>query len=358
MFAIIMAGGSGNRFWPISRIGKPKQLLRIVGEECMVVETCNRLNPLIQNEKIIIIIGSTQRQETEKLFRNSNVRIIAEPIGRNTAPCVGLGALLALQMGCDTPVAFLPADHYIANPSSFLDALKRASIAAESGGIVTLGIIPTRPETGYGYIKRSDNASELGDNPVYSIDAFIEKPDLKKAVQYLSSKDYYWNAGIFVAKPNTILAEIEKNLPDLYNGLKSLQKSLNSESFEKEMERVYKKLQPVSFDYGIMEKTRAPLYVVPCECGWSDVGSWNSLYELRKDEIDSFGNLTDGDVMLIDCRNSFISGNSKRFVACLGIDKCLVVDTPDALLIADLDRSQDIRKIVDALKINNREELL
>jgi mannose-1-phosphate guanylyltransferase len=236
--------------------------------------------------------------------------------------------------------------------------LKTASIAAESGGIVTLGIIPTRPETGYGYIKRSGNASKSDDNPVYSVEAFIEKPDHKKALQYLSSKDYYWNAGIFVAKPDTILTEIENNLPDLYRGLERLKRSLGNDSFEKEMERVYGELQSESFDYGIMEKTRVPVYVVPCECGWSDVGSWNSLFELRKDEIDRFGNLADGDALLIDCRNSFISENGKRFVACLGIDNCLVVDTPDALLIADLDRSQDIRKIVDALKKSKRKELL
>ncbi|MBN2059226.1 MAG: mannose-1-phosphate guanylyltransferase [Deltaproteobacteria bacterium] len=358
MFAVIMAGGSGNRFWPISRAKNPKQLLKIIGEECMLVETCNRLNPLIKDEEIIVIIGSIHRQETEKVLLNRNVHLIAEPVGKNTAPCIGLGALIALQMGCDKPVAFLPADHFIANPSSFLDALKTASTVAESGGIVLLGIIPTRPETGYGYIKKSVSGSELGGHKVYQVDAFVEKPDQTKALQYLANEDYYWNAGIFVATPGTIMAEIKKNIPDLYEGLESLKKSLGTDSFENEMERVYGELQPVSFDYGIMEKTHSPLYIVPCECGWSDVGSWNSLYELRKKESDRSGNLADGNVLLIDCSNSFISENSKRLVTCLGIDKCLVIDTPDALLIADIDRSQDIRKIVDILRKNNKTELL
>lgn len=356
MFAVIMAGGSGTRFWPVSRRKRPKQFLNISGREPMVVETCNRLRPLMSDEEMILVLGKEHLSDAQKLFRDRKVAILAEPIGRNTAPCIGLGAIYARYLGYEGPVTFLPADHFIKDEASFLRALEQAGEVAESGGIVTLGILPTRPETGYGYIRRSPR--DPSGLPAYNVSGFVEKPDTEKAIKYLTSGDYFWNAGIFVATPETILKEIKALLPDLHHGLEQLTQSMGTDSFETDLERVYDTLKPISFDYGIMEKTCNPVFVLPCECGWSDVGSWASLHELREEEYDTHRNLCEGETLLIDCKNSFISSGNQRLVACLGIDHCLVVDTPDALLVADLGKSQEIRKIVDGLKIDKKEDLL
>ena len=358
MFVVIMCGGSGTRFWPVSRRDKPKQFLNISGRGPMVLETCERLKPLAGDQEMILVLGQEHLGEAKRLFRDREVHMLAEPVGRNTAPCMGLGAIYARHLGCREPVAFLPADHFIANTSAFVKGLRQAGEIAESGGMATLGIVPTRPETGYGYICRSEIFGDTQGITAYKVSAFVEKPDTKKAQEYLTSGDYFWNAGIFVATPDTILEEIQQYLPGLYEGLERLKRTMGSGDFETEINDVYDKLEPISFDYGIMEKTKAPVFVVPCECGWSDVGSWESLYELRGEEHDAHQNLREGESLLIDCENSFISGRSGRLVACLGLENCLVVDTPEALLVADMGKSQEIGKIVDQLKRTRKEELL
>ena len=358
MYSVIMAGGSGTRFWPYSRKDRPKQFLNITGNKSMMVETCERLRPVSVEEEIIIVLGDAHLKEARRLFGKKKVHILAEPVGRNTAPCIGLGAVYARHLGCRGPIAFLPADHFIGDVPSFLKALETAAKAAESGGIVTLGIVPSRPENGYGYIRGSNTGKEKPGNMVYPVSAFVEKPDLEKALKYIQEGDYYWNAGIFIATEETILKEIEKHLPLLYEGLLETEESLGKDTFENSLKRVYEKLESVSFDYGIMEKTQADISVVPCECGWSDVGSWASLYDLRSNDHDDRGNLFDGDTILVDCENNFISGMSERLVACLGLKNCVVIDTNDALLIADINRSQDIRRIVEELKKKKREDLL
>ncbi len=355
MFAVIMAGGSGTRFWPASRRLRPKQFLPIVGPKPMVVETCDRLTDLVPDEKIALILGKEHLPEAKRLFHQRNVRLVGEPVGKNTAPCIGLGALLAQHMGHQGAIAFLPADHFIADKEAFLESLETASDLAEKGGIVTLGIVPTRPETGYGYIRKKTSSSQA---PYYEVEAFVEKPDLARAQEYLRSGNYYWNAGIFVATAQTIREEIGTHLPWLHQGLEELSEALEEGGFEERLEAVYPKLESISFDYGIMEKTKGPVYVVPSECGWSDVGSWFSLYELKADDQDPAGNVAEGDTLLMDCRKSFILAKAGRLVACLGVDNIIVVDTADALLVADLGRSQDIRKIVERLKELGKEELL
>ncbi len=358
MFAVIMAGGSGTRFWPVSRNKKPKQFLSISGREPMIVETCNRINSLVSDKEMIIVLGREHLDEAKELLSDREIRILAEPIGRNTAPCIGLGAIYAQELGCEGAVAFLPADHYIGDAASFLLCLQQAATIAESEGIVTLGIVPTRPETGYGYIKKTIRHSDFSNAPAFRVSAFVEKPDLETASRYLNSGQYFWNAGIFVATPDVILREINKYLPDLHQGLKRIQDAVGTEFFETELEKVYQELEAISFDYGIMEKTDTPVFVLPCDCGWSDVGSWQSLYDLKKSYQDGSCNLCEGDTLLIDSTNNYISGMSGRLVACLGIDNCLIVDTPDALLVADMSRSQDIRMVVEKLKKGRKEKLL
>ncbi|MFH1242835.1 MAG: mannose-1-phosphate guanylyltransferase [Pseudomonadota bacterium] len=358
MFAVIMCGGSGTRFWPVSRRHKPKQFLNITGKGPMVVETCDRLRPMIGDEEMILILGKEHLEYARGLFIGRGVHLVAEPVGRNTAPCIGLGAIYAQHLGCKGAVAFLPADHFIGAPSSFLGALRAAGRLAEPGGIVTLGIVPNRPETGYGYIRRGANLGRAGDVSAYSVLEFVEKPDLETAAGYLADGEHYWNGGIFVATPATVLEEIQKHLPALYKGLIRVRDAMGTQRFDAELTEVYKGIEAISFDYGIMEKTTADVYVVPCECGWSDVGSWASLYELRAEGHDSNKNLADGETLLIECERSFVSAQAGRLVACLGLNNCLVVDTPDTVLVSDLNRSQDIREIVERLKRGGKERLL
>ncbi len=358
MFAAIMCGGSGTRFWPASRRQRPKQFLNITGKGPMVVDTCDRLTPLIADDRVILILGKDHREEARTLFKGRNVHILAEPVGRNTAPCMGLGALYAQHLGSQEPVAFLPADHFISNPEAFLKDLESAGKLAAQGGIVTLGIVPTRPETGYGYIRKTQDKTGSDVANAYKVSAFVEKPDVQKAHEYLNSGDYYWNAGIFVATPKTILTEIGTQLPDLHEGLGRVAAALGTDRFEAEFKGAYENMESISFDYGIMENTRQPVYVIPSDCGWSDVGSWESLYELRGSERDKDWNLTEGDTLVIDCEKSFVSSQSNRLVACLGLKECLVVDTGDTVLVADLSQSQNIRKIVDRLKETGKDTFL
>jgi mannose-1-phosphate guanylyltransferase len=336
----------------------PKQFLDITGRGPMVVETCQRVGPLSRDEELILVIAREHLEEAGRLFADRGVHILAEPVGRNTAACIGLGALYAIQAGCGGPIAFLPADHFIADRVAFLKAVERAASLAESGAIVTLGILPTRPETGYGYIRRGEEKVDAGGGQAYTVSAFVEKPDLEKAKQYVAGGEYYWNAGIFVATAETILREMENHLPELYKGLSKLKKTIRTPFFEKELEAVYPGLESVSFDHGIMERTTCTSLVVPCECGWSDVGSWASLYDLKKAEHDTEGNFSEGKSLLIDCEKSYVSSRGGKFVACLGLKNCLVVDTPDALLVADLDKSQEIRRIIEELKRRKKDKLL
>jgi mannose-1-phosphate guanylyltransferase len=324
----------------------------------MVVETCNRLGPVSRDEEIILVLGQEHLRYAKDLFEGRQVHLVAEPVGRNTAPCIGLGAIYAEYLGCKGAVAFLPADHFIGDPTTFVQALGAAGEIAVSGGIVTLGIVPNRPETGYGYIRREPGAVDIGRFQAYRVSEFVEKPNLDKARHYLANGGYYWNGGIFVATPETVLNEIKKQLPDLYAGLMRLRNTLGTGRFEAEFKEVYEELEGISFDYGIMEKTEEKVFVLPCECGWSDVGSWESLYELRSADHDRDQNLAEGETLFVDCERSFVSGGGGRLVACLGLKNCLVVDTPEALLVAGLNRAQDIRKITDHLKRRGREDLL
>lgn len=359
MFIVIMAGGSGTRFWPYSRKAKPKQFLNIIGDRPMVVETWERVKSLAGKEqKGLIVLGEEHLQEAEPLFARENIDLLAEPVGRNTAPCICLAALYAQHLGISAPLAILPADHYISDVQSFTKSLQMAATLATSGAILTLGIVPTRPETGYGYIKKGSFYRTSTGEPVFEVSAFVEKPDLKTAKMYLGSGKYLWNAGIFVATAETILKEMEKYLPDLFSRLEELRPTLGKPEFDALIKRVYPQLPNISFDYGIMEKTEEKILTIPTDCGWSDVGSWYSLYELKKSSCDAQKNLVEDDTLLVDCEENFVSNKAGRFIACLGLRNCLIVDTPDALLVAKKDRSQDVRKIVEYLKKRNKEELL
>ncbi|MCX7823426.1 MAG: sugar phosphate nucleotidyltransferase [Syntrophobacterales bacterium] len=358
----IMAGGSGTRFWPVSRRKCPKQFLKIVSEEPMVVDTYNRIRPLAKDDReIFIVVGSEHEEIAKEFFAGTKVNIVVEPIGRNTAPCIGLAAIVAQSKGLDEAMAILPSDHYVALPDVFRRDLSMAmDLANKESCIVTLGILPTRPETGYGYIEVVVEGGALEVGKAFSVRSFKEKPDLSTARHYIASGRYLWNAGIFVAKPSVILNELSHSLPDFYLGLEKLKTAMDSPNFYALLNSLYQQAPNISFDYAVMERAKVPIFVIPSSCGWSDVGSWFSCYELKcqlkKHSED--GNISEGEVWFFSARENFVHSQTSRSIVLLGVSRLLVVDTNDALLIADLDRHQEIRKITEHFSKSEKHHLI
>ncbi len=358
MYIVIMAGGSGTRFWPLSRERRPKQFLDIIGCRPMLLQTYERIRSVVDDSCVYIVVGKIHEEETRNLFLDRSVNIVVEPQGKNTAPCIGLAALLIdFQGGGGDPIAILPADHYVAKEDIFRKDLEKAlKIASSEDCIVTLGIIPTRPETGYGYIERFPGEV---DNGVFKVKSFVEKPDFDLACEYLKSGNYFWNAGIFVAKPSVLLHEFAEFMPHFYDGLIELKQYIGEDSFEDKLADLYSRTENISFDYAIMEKTSTPVYVIASDCGWSDVGSWFSLYELRVGkEGDADKNLIDGEGAFFDSKRCFVLSRTGRWVSLLGLEDVLVVDTNDAVLVADLGKHQQVRVITEYLKKHGPKELL
>lgn len=350
MYVVIMAGGSGTRFWPVSRKARPKQLLNIIGGQPMVKTTYERVKGIVPDRQIVLVVGREHFDETSRVFSGTEVRILAEPEGKNTAPCIGLAARYVEHFGGDVPMVVLPADHYVARPDVFRRALGQAvSLCAGDRAIVTLGIVPTRPETGYGYIETDPVERTVDGISFHEVRRFVEKPGLSTAEEYLLRGGFYWNAGIFVATSGLLLDEFAAHMPRFRSGLAGLTE-FDSDRYRERVASLYQATENISFDYAIMEKTGRTVYVLPCDCGWSDVGSWYSLYETRQAERDEAGNLVDGEAVVIDCRDSFVMARGKRCVAALGVSGVLIVDTEDALLVADLEKAQEVRKVISSLR--------
>lgn len=350
MYAVIMAGGSGTRFWPASREHLPKQFLKITSDRTMIEETLERIRTFTSADKVFIVVGRVHKQVTQELVGDSVEGILAEPVGRNTAACIGLAALHAGQSAIDEPIVILPADHYISDINRFRETVLVAAEIARSGAIVTLGITPTRPETGYGYIQTAAPAGEIEGRRYFDVERFVEKPDYKTAVNYLNQGGYYWNSGIFIFTARTILEEIERCLPELSGGLHEIKAAINTPDYERVLETVYQRLPSISIDYGVMEKTTRSILVFEADFPWSDVGSWQALYELRSPDYDENDNLVLGEAMISESRGNLVYSASGRKVALLGVEGLFVVDTPDALLVADLDHSQDVKRFPEMLK--------
>lgn len=346
MNAIIMAGGSGTRFWPASRAALPKQFLRITGERTMLEETIARIERLVPPERVSVIVGKLHEEISKRLLGSTPTQIMVEPFGRNTAACIGLAALHWRRRDPGVPLVVLPADHFIADRNAFTETLAAAAELAAGGSIVTLGIIPTRPETGYGYIQTGAERREASGPECREVTRFVEKPDLATAIGYLESGQYLWNSGIFLFTPETILAEIGAHLPALAEGLAEIDRVIGRDEYDEVLDSVYSRLPSISIDHGIMEKTGRPLYVFRSEFGWSDVGSWQALYELRREDStapDSEGNLLLGRAWVEDSRNNLVYSTSGRQIALLGVEGLAIIDTGDTLLVADLSRSQDVK---------------
>ncbi len=352
-YAIIMAGGVGSRFWPRSREKMPKQLLRIFGENTMIQDTVHRINKIVPVEKTFIVTNRNQKDEIKKqLPQLPAENIIVEPFGRNTAACIGLASIIINNFNSDAVTVVLPADHIIRDVDAFIDIMKSAiQFAYESKGLITIGIQPTRPETGYGYIQREEKEIEKN---IFKVKTFAEKPNYQTAEKFLESGDFLWNSGMFIWRVDVILEEIKKHMPDLYEGLEKLQKHLMKDDFQRQLELVYGMLRSISIDYGVMEKSDR-VYVMRSTFGWSDVGSWEEVYQLS--HKDDNGNCIKGNCFIDDVKNSYIFSEDK-FTAVLGLENIIIINSDDALLVASRTHSQDVRKVVDYLKLKKLNDYL
>ncbi len=364
--AVILAGGRGTRFWPRSRTRMPKQLLNIVGKQTMLQQTVARLAPLFPASRVWVVTNSEQAAAVRRqLPRLDRRRVLAEPAGRNTAAAIGLAAihlLHSLPRGAeDALMAVLPADQYIAKPALYVRLARVAlAIAARDENLVVLGIPPTRPETGYGYIERGSRAYGGARAPVFAVRRFTEKPVLPQARRYLASRRYFWNAGMFFWRVSTFLRNLEKFLPATHRALMQLPETIGTPRYATTLRRIYPRLENISVDYAIMEpatrqKGRPRVFVVPADVGWSDIGSWASVYELLARRAGE--NVSAGDFLALDAEGNFF-WSPEKFVAAIGVRDLVVVETRDALLICPRDRAQNVAKIVKWLDGHRRADLL
>jgi mannose-1-phosphate guanylyltransferase len=359
VYAVIMAGGVGSRFWPRSREKNPKQLLEIVGEQTMIQNTVRRLHGFVDEKNIFIVTNKLQKNAIIKQLPNIPVEnIIVEPVGRNTAPCIGLAALFIDRLDPKGIMVVLPADHIIANEEEFLRVLRVSSgVAHETSALVTIGIHPTHPETGYGYIqvkeKMEDNklVNVIG---VFEVKTFAEKPNYATAVSFLESGDFYWNSGMFIWRVDVILEEIQRSLPELYTQLHNLQPSIGTSLFDQYLETTYGLIRGISIDYGVMEKARK-VYVVKGDFGWNDLGSWDEV--VRISPKDEQGNFTNGKVINVNTKNTYVY-TSDKLIATVGVDDLVIINTPDAILVCKKGESQNVKEIVDHLRRKQMNEYL
>lgn len=346
LHAVIMAGGSGTRFWPLSRQARPKQCLALGTPEPLIVETSKRLTPLIDYDRQHIVAGRTLEAPLQTLFSNwTSTQFIWEPCARNTAPCIGLAALLLAAEDPEAILVVLPSDHHIAQPADFRDAIMAAEKRAALGELVTLGIRPTRPETGYGYIELSQRLNE--DNHHIGVKQFVEKPNRERAQAYLDGGQHLWNSGMFIFQARRMLSDLQKYQPALYEGLKSLEPHIGQSSFESELQHIFPRLPSISIDYGVLEPcsmdpSGAPISVIPSDFGWNDVGSWEALSDYN--QPDKEGNVKSGRVLSIDTTNSIIQAHGPA-ISVIGLDSLVVVSTDDAILVCPRDEVQRVKEI-------------
>lgn len=353
LLPVIMAGGSGTRLWPLSRTLYPKQFLSLTNEQTMLQDTVVRLQGLehqapvmICNEEHRFIVAEQLRQ---RHFDHSG--IILEPVGRNTAPAIALAALHATAQGDDPLLLVLAADHVIQNQANFIQAVQQAIPQAAAGKLVTFGIVPHAPETGYGYIRQGKPVSA----EAYQVAAFVEKPDLATAEAYLASKEYYWNSGMFMFRASRYLEELAAHRPDILAACRQAMQGVHHDlDFLRLNEAAFLACPDDSIDYAVMEKTKDAV-VVPMDAQWSDVGSWSALWEVNDKDQD--GNAIRGDVLTTQTRNSYIYAQHK-LVSTVGVDDLVIVETKDAVLVANKNNVQDVKSIVSQLKAANRSEHL
>ena len=355
LYAVIMAGGVGTRLWPRSRQNMPKQFLDIVGENTMLQETFIRIEPLIPPDRVFVVTNGTcaplVREQIPWLPREN---VIAEPSGRNTAPCIGLAALYLRRLDPEGVMIVLPADHLIREAAHFQEVLKVVAEVTQDGYLVTMGIQPDSPHTGYGYIQRGDFLRQIGQHSAYKVARFTEKPDEVTAQRFVDSGQYYWNSGMFGWKVSAILEGIEVHLPALHDQLMTIEAALGSQREREVMEEVWQGVESISIDYGIMERADNAA-VIPMDVGWSDVGSWATVAELMPKNAED--NVVVGEHIGIDTTGSLLYG-SGRLIATVGLRDMIVVDTGDAVLVCPRARAQEVKDLVDELRGKQKDECL
>jgi len=350
MIPVVMSGGSGTRLWPLSRKHKPKQFLALFGENTMFQETLSRLDGLAELQAPIVVCNEDHRfmvaDQTQELGIKKPA-ILLEPFGRNTAPALAIAALQAMLEGEDPVLLVLAADHVIENIPNFHQAIKTAQEYAEQGMLATFGIVPNSPNTGYGYIRADEK------NTASKVKAFVEKPDLETAKNYVNSGDYYWNSGMFMFKASTLISELEKFSPEILHSCRqALAKGQSDLDFIRLDKEAFENCPSDSIDYAVMEQTDKAI-VVPLDAGWSDVGSWASLWECAEQDVDK--NVLQGDVMIDDVKNSYIRSDN-RLVSVLGLDDVVVVETADAVMVASKESAHNVKSIVSNLTKTKRSE--
>ncbi|MGA9348732.1 MAG: mannose-1-phosphate guanylyltransferase [Anaerolineae bacterium] len=355
MYALIMAGGSGTRLWPCSRETCPKQLLGLLSERTMLQEAYQRITPLIPSNRIFVVTSEAYTDVVrQQIPQVPAANIIGELEGHGTAPCIGLSALHLKLRDPEAVMAVLTADHYIEKADELRRALEAAAQLAEEGHLVTMGIQPNRPATGYGYIQRGERLAQVSGHDVYRVEKFTEKPDLTTTQVFIDSGRYYWNSGMFIWKVSTILREFKRLMPQLYAQLMEIDAALGTAEEQAVLERVWAEVENETIDYGIMERAE-DVAVIPVDIGWSDVGSWVTLFELLP--ADGEGNVVVGQHVGLDTTGCLIHG-SRRLVTTIGLEDMVVVDTEDALLVCPRERAQEVRDLVEKLKESGKEEYL
>lgn len=352
VYAVIMAGGAGTRFWPASRNLRPKQLLPLAGssEETLLAATVRRLHPLVPVENVIVVTGEHLADATQRAVAGvPAAQILKEPAPRNTAPCIAWANATVARLDPEAVVMVLPSDHFITDEKAFQVVLGDAVRAAEAGHVTTVGIVPTRPETGYGYIEVGDSLASA--ESARKVARFVEKPNLDRAKEFVAAgpSRYLWNAGMFFFRVKDMAALLEQHLPGVAAGVAKMGTDAAK------VKEIFPTLESVSIDHGVMEKAK-DLAVVPGDFGWNDVGSWQSAWELApKDEA---GNAIGKGDLAIDGRNNLVRGTSGKTIALVGVSDLVVVETDDAILVIPRERAQDVRLVVDALKKSSRTELV
>lgn len=356
MYAVIMAGGRGTRFWPLSREKKPKHLLNITGKRSIIQQTVDRIKSYIREEDIYVVTVASHAEDLAAQLPNLPCEnIIVEPVGRNTAPCIGLVSLYLKKKNPHETMVVLPADHLITDEKIFIETISAAAeMAKRTASLITIGITPTCPETGYGYVEKGKTVSTVKGRDIYGVESFREKPDIETAKAFFRDGNFSWNSGMFVWKVSTILEEIERFLPDLYKALLRMEDAIGSSREKEIIDEVYRSVTPISIDYGVMEKADNVM-LIKGNFGWSDIGSWDALWEILDKDTDE--NAVMGNHISVESSKNLVYSPDK-LVTLIGVKDIILVETKDSIMVCKRGASQDVKKAVEILEAKKMNDYL